>query len=99
FGASVCRIGMRNTALPCSVGIVDVRITNAWIYPEAEKKRWQKASAMRNEMALAVGSRRWLLFCLVCWLSYRRLKLLLFIREQTTFNFFHKHSRRTVIYP
>jgi uncharacterized membrane protein len=56
---------MRNTALPCSVGIVDVRNPNAWIYSEAEKKRWQKASAIRNEMALAVGSRRWLIsrFC------------------------------------
>ena len=52
FGASACRIGMRNTALPCSVGIVDVRITDAWIYSEAEKKRWQKASAMRHEWLL-----------------------------------------------
>jgi hypothetical protein len=43
---------------------------------ELKKKRGQKASAMRNERALAVGSRRWLMFCLVCWLSYRRLKLI-----------------------
>jgi hypothetical protein len=28
---------MTNTLLPCSVGHVDVRITNAWIYPEAER--------------------------------------------------------------
>lgn len=37
FGASACRKGMRNTLLPCSVGRADVRITDAWIYPEAEK--------------------------------------------------------------
>ncbi len=58
----------------CSVGIVDVRITIAWIYSEAEKEAEQKASAMRNEMALAVGSRRWLMSRLVCLLSYLRLK-------------------------
>lgn len=52
FGASACRIGMRNTFLPCSVGRADVRITDAWIYSEAGKKRWQKASAMRNEWLL-----------------------------------------------
>jgi hypothetical protein len=33
---------MRNTALPCIVGIVDVRITDAWIYSEAEKKPSRK---------------------------------------------------------
>jgi hypothetical protein len=43
---------MTNTLLPCSVGRADVRITNAWIYSEAEKKRWQKASAMRYEWLL-----------------------------------------------
>lgn len=36
IGEKDCRIGMRNTALPCSVGIVEVRITDAWIYSEAE---------------------------------------------------------------
>jgi hypothetical protein len=46
-------------------GLVDVRNPVAWIYSEAEKKRWQKASAMRNEMALAVGSRRWLMYCVL----------------------------------
>ena len=70
---------MRNTFLPCSVGIVDVRNPIARIYAEAEKKRWQKARAMRYEMALAVGSRRWLMFCLVCRLSYSRLMLLVII--------------------
>lgn len=30
---------------------------------------------MGDEMALAVGSQRWLTFCHVCWFSYRRLKL------------------------
>jgi hypothetical protein len=49
FGASTCRIGMRSTALPCSVGRADVRITIAWIYSIAEKEAEQKASAMRNE--------------------------------------------------
>ena len=52
FGASACRIGMRNTALPCSVGIVDVRNPDAWIYSEAVKEAEQKASAMRNEWLL-----------------------------------------------
>ncbi len=52
FGASACRIGMRNTALPCSVGRADVRITIAWIYSTAEKEAKQKASAMRNEWLL-----------------------------------------------
>jgi len=33
---------MRNTALPCSVGRADVRITAAWIYSEAEKEAGQK---------------------------------------------------------
>ncbi len=56
--AAACRIGMRNTLLPCSVGRADVRITDAWICSEAEKEAEQKASAMRYEMALAVGSRR-----------------------------------------
>ena len=31
FGASACRIGMRNTALPCSVGSADVVVPSAWI--------------------------------------------------------------------
>jgi hypothetical protein len=52
FGASACRIGMRNTFLPCSVGRADVRITDAWIYSEAEKEAEQKASAMRYEWLL-----------------------------------------------
>jgi hypothetical protein len=52
FGAAACRIGMRNTALPCSVGRVDVSITDALIYSEVEKKRGQKASAMRYEWLL-----------------------------------------------
>ena len=43
FGASACRIGMRNTALPCSVGIVDVRITIAWICSTAEKEALAKS--------------------------------------------------------
>jgi hypothetical protein len=45
---------MTNTLLPCSVGRADVRITDAWIYSEAEKEAGQKASAMRYE---------WLLLC------------------------------------
>jgi hypothetical protein len=52
FGASTCRIGMRNTFLPCSVGRVDVRITDAWIYSEVEREAEQKASAIRNEWLL-----------------------------------------------
>jgi len=54
FGASTCRKGMRNTALPCSVGCVDVRNPVAGIYSTAEKEAEQKASAMRYE---------WLLLC------------------------------------
>ncbi len=65
FGASACRTGMRNTLLPCSVGRADGRITDAWIYSEAEKEAGQKASAMTKEMALAVGSRRLLISSLV----------------------------------
>ena len=52
FGASACRIGMRNTFLPCRVGIVDVRKPVAWIYPEAGKEAKRKASATRNEWLL-----------------------------------------------
>jgi hypothetical protein len=33
---------MTNTLLPCSVGRADVRITDAWIYSEAEKKPGKK---------------------------------------------------------
>ena len=42
FGASACRKGMSSTFLPCSMGIVEVRITNAWIYSDAENKRCLK---------------------------------------------------------
>jgi len=38
FGTFDCRIGMRNTTLPCSVVFFDVRIAVAWIYSEAEKE-------------------------------------------------------------
>jgi hypothetical protein len=67
---------MRNTALPCSVGIVDVRNLVAWIYSAAEKEALAKSKCHKVRVALAVGSRRWLMLCLVCWLSYRRLKLI-----------------------
>ena len=36
FGASACRQSRSETLLPCSVGRADVRITDAWIYSEAE---------------------------------------------------------------
>jgi hypothetical protein len=52
FGASACRIGIRNTGLPCSVGCADVRNSVAWIYTEAEKEAELKASAMRYEWLL-----------------------------------------------
>jgi hypothetical protein len=43
---------MTNTLLPCSVGRVDMRITDAWIYSEAEKEAEQKTCAMRHEWLL-----------------------------------------------
>lgn len=63
---------MRNTALPCIVGIVDGRNPVAEIYSEAEKEALAESKCHEERMAVAVGSRRWLMFCLVCWLSYRR---------------------------
>jgi len=56
---------MTNTLLPCSVGRADVRITDAWIYSEGEKEAEQKAKCHDVRLALAVGSQRWLMFCLV----------------------------------
>jgi len=52
FGASACRIGMRNTFLPCSVGRADVRTTDAWIYSKVEKEAKQEVCAMRYEWLL-----------------------------------------------
>ncbi|MBA2762053.1 MAG: hypothetical protein H0U39_08880 [Segetibacter sp.] len=75
FGASTCRLSRRETLLPCSVGRADVRITEARIYSEAEKEAEQKASAITKEMALAVGSWRLLLHCIVfLCIAYCRLK-------------------------
>lgn len=49
FGASACRIGMRNTYLPCSVGQADMRITDARIYSIAEKEALEKQRLRINE--------------------------------------------------
>ncbi|MGI8893403.1 MAG: hypothetical protein ACR2GN_08075 [Bacteroidia bacterium] len=38
FGASTCRLSRREIILLCSVSNADVRIIDAWIYTEAEKK-------------------------------------------------------------
>jgi len=42
------------------LGIADVRITDAWIYTEAEKEALAESKCHEERVALAVGSLRWL---------------------------------------